>query len=139
MDQLVPSMKLVADGLTYLSASDFPPEKYDEFQAIAEGLVQAKAHGFLHKVAVERSKSRETYGHITQVVVAGGLTPSGKQWLAEEAEYEEKGATRIALKAAKAPVEKQPEILQLKPAFMGVSVDLKALWRKFVAWRGGNV
>jgi len=143
MDLIVPSLKLVADGLTSLAASDYPADKYEEFQAIAEGLVQAKATGFLYEVAVERSKARDTYNHVTRVLVAGGLTPSGKQWLKEDAEYEEKRAARAVAKAAKQsvekqPIEKQPEILQLKPAFMGVGIDLKALWRRYFTKRGGN-
>lgn len=143
MDLIVPSLKLVAGGLTSLAVSDFPADKYEEFQAIAEGLVQARATGFLYEVAVERSKARDTYGHVTRVLVAGGLTPSGKQWLQEDAEYEEKKKAWALAKAAKQsvekqPVEKQPEILQLKPAFMGVGIDLKALWRRFFSRHGGN-
>lgn len=143
MDLIVPSLKLVADGLISLAVSDYPADKYEEFQAIAEGLVQAKATGLLYEVVVERSKARDTYNHVTRVLVAGGLTPSGKQWLKEDAEYEERKKARAIAKATKQPVEKQsaekhPEILQLKPAFMGFSIDLKALWRRFFTRRGGN-
>ncbi|MGM9516692.1 hypothetical protein ACS5PK_20760 [Roseateles sp. DB2] len=139
MDNMVRSLKLVADGLSSLAVSDFPPDKYDEFQVIAEGLVQARATGLLYEVAVERSKNRATYGHATRFVVAGGLTPAGKQWLQEDAEYEEKKKSRALAKAAKPAIPKQPEILQLKPAFMGFSIDLKALWQRYFGKRRSDV
>jgi hypothetical protein len=32
------------------------------------------------------------------------------------------------------PPEKPPELVTLKPTFMGMSIDLKELWRRFWPW-----
>lgn len=139
MDHLVALLKLVGDGLTKLDVADYPTEKYDDFQAIAEGLSQAAALGLIYKVVVQRSKARETYEHAVHVIVAGGLTPSGKQWLKDDAEHQEALRIGAARKAErKTPQKSEPEVFQLKPAFMGVSIDLKALWRRLRSKRGGD-
>lgn len=139
MNRLVASLKLVADGLTDAAASDYPAEKYDEFQALVESLSEAKALGLVYEVAIQRSMLRATYNHAVRVLVAGGLTPAGKQWLSDYAEEQERKKIRDAQRTAQIPsVKQEPEVFQLKPTIWGMGVDLKALWRKFRARRSGD-
>ncbi|MGZ8222186.1 MAG: hypothetical protein ACXWT0_11120 [Methylobacter sp.] len=143
MDQLETSLALLSTGITQISVRDYPPDRYDEFQSLAEGIMQAKALGLVYEAQVERSKSRETYGHAVRVVTAGGLTPSGKTWLKEAADHAQKMKEAHERKAARTsassdqptPPTRTEEIIQLKPAFMGMSIDLKALWRRLATKR----
>ena len=100
---------------------------YADFQAMAEALLEAKESGLVYEAKAERSKGRETYGHVKQVLVAGGLTPKGKT-------LQEQSRTMPATAELEPTARdlKEPEILQLRPTFAGMSIDLKALWRK---WR----
>lgn len=143
MDHLENALEFLAAGNARIKLADYLPDRYDEFQALAEGIMQAKALGLVYEASVERSKARETYGHALHVLTAGGLTPAGKKWLLDakehEAKIEEARARRAArqqtVPAVQASQSKPEEILQLKPTFMGMGIDLKALWKRFRSWR----
>ena len=126
MNALIHGLELVASGATDLPAPSAESESYAEFQAMAEALVDAKDAKLLYEVAVQRSRGRENYGHAVRVLVAGGLTPKGKQFLVNA----KASATEIP-DSPDAKPEKEPEIFQLRPTFAGMSIDLKALWRKW--------
>ncbi len=139
MDHLRTALKLVQDGVSCLALADYPSERYEEFQAIADGLVEAQKLGLVYEVVVQRSRARKTYGHATQILIPGGLTPSGKRWL-QDTEAHPIGLIRnLANRSVQQLPQKQPrEIFQLRPTFMGVSIDLKALWRWIRKSKGGN-
>jgi len=126
MNALLRGLELVEAGATDISSPSVEDEGYVDFQAMAEALVEAKDVKLLYEVAVQRSKGRATYGHAVRVLVAGGITPKGRQFL----DCAQASVLEIPL-SPKPQVEKEPEILQLRPAFAGMSIDLKALWKKW--------
>lgn len=122
------ALELAANGAVELVAPAPDAQNYAEFQALAEALVHAKEGGLVYEVNVERSRARETFENVKRVVISGGLTPRGR--LA----YEQSQAKPSAAEPnATVREHKEPEIFQLRPTFAGVSIDLKALWRKWKA------
>ena len=127
---LLTGLDLIANGQTDIVAPSLDDEHYDEFQAMAEALVEAKNAKLIYHIAEQRSMSRKNYGHVVRLLVPGGLTPKGKEFLKEIAQ------SPVAPDSSKAPNAKtEPEIIQLKPTFMGMSIDLKALAKKWMTWQ----
>ncbi|MBS1161688.1 MAG: hypothetical protein H6R15_4107 [Proteobacteria bacterium] len=98
---------------------------------MAEALLEAKQSGLVYEAKAERSRARETYGHIKQVIVAGGLTPKGRLL------HEQSQAAPFAAEPKVTDRDRpEPEIIQLRPTFAGMSIDLKVLWKKWRAKKG---
>ena len=130
---LLTGLNLVASGKDDLIAPTLGDDSYDEFQAMAEALIEAKDAGLIYDIAEQRSMSRKNYRHVARLLIPGGLTPKGKAFLKEIAQLP------AATDESKAPEAKtEPEILQLRPTFAGMSIDLKALWKKWKSWRRQN-
>ena len=121
MNALLRGLELVATGATDFQAPSVENEGYADFQAMTEALLEAKDAKLLYEVKVERSKGRATYGHAAKVHVAGGLTPKGREFVSSAKALPLEATTATAPKAGK-----EAEILQLKPTFAGMSIDLKA-------------
>lgn len=85
----------------------------EAFQDVAKALAFANSKGFLDGY-VSRKESYTGNRWYVLAMVKNGLTYRGQQHL-EQPEL------------SAAPT--QPEILQLKPNFHGLGIDLKALWR----------
>lgn len=127
MTALKQALQFIASGQARCVSPASDAAEYLEFQAMAEALLEAKQSGLVYEAIAERSRTRETYGHIRQVIVAGGLTPKGRLL------HEQSQATPFAVESKATDRERpEPEIIQLRPTFAGMSIDLKALWRK---WR----
>ena len=106
---------------------------YAEYQETAEALLEAKEAGLVYEAKEERSAARETYRHIKRVLVAGGLTPKGK--IALQDFHTPRPVLEPEATTSRSAERNEPEIIQLKPTFAGISIDLKALWRKCRAKR----
>ncbi|UXY16712.1 hypothetical protein N8I74_06735 [Chitiniphilus purpureus] len=132
MNPLIHGLESIVAGTTSFSAPPVESDAYNDFQAMAEALTEAKTAGLLYQVAVQRSRARATYDHAKTIVVSGGLTPKGREFLEAAKVPPPEAATPTP-----AGVEKPAEILQLKPTFAGMSIDLKALWQKWKS-RGGT-
>lgn len=104
----------IARGKTSFAPSGQGEGDIEAFQEIAKILEYANAQGFLDGYA----SHKESYtGHhwYVRAMVRNGLTYQGQQ--------------RLQLPPKKTKVH-QEEIVQLKPNFHGLGIDLKALWRK---------
>ncbi len=66
-----------------------------------------------------------------EVAVASALVPKEAKSKSSEAEY----LPEVPPTSARDSQQKPPELVTLKPTFMGMSIDLKELWRRFSAWR----
>lgn len=130
MNALIRGLELVASGAENLSAPTPEDNDYYAFQAMTEALLEAKEAELLYEVKVQRSKKRATYGHAVRVSVPSGLTPKGREFL-NSAKVPMLEAARISTSDLKK--ERESEIFQLKPTFMGMGIDLKALWKKWQA------
>jgi len=104
----------IAEGRTSFGPAGQSESDIEAFQEIAKILEYANAQGFLDGYA----SHKESYtGHrwYVRVMVPNGLTYQGQQ--------------RLQL-PPKDTSAQQEEIVQLKPNFHGLGIDLKALWRK---------
>ena len=128
MTALEHALQFVASGQARCVAPASDAAEYSDFQAMAEALIEAKQSGLVYEAKAQRSTARETYGHIQQVIVAGGLTPKGRLL------HEQSQAAPFAVEPKATDRDHpEPEIIQLRPTFAGMSIDLKALWRKWHA------
>ena len=80
MNPLFRALELVAAGTSDMAAPKLENIEYENFQAIAEALIEAENSKLIYKVAAQRSMARKTYGHIVRLIIAGGLTPKGKEF-----------------------------------------------------------
>lgn len=81
MDLKIKALKLVENGQSCFDITDYAA---NEFNDISAGLIASKDLGYIHKIAIERSFRRDTYGSPKKVLV-GALTASGKEWLKKQA------------------------------------------------------
>jgi hypothetical protein len=100
--------------------SVFRPETSDEagmvaFQAVAQALLSAERKGLLE--SCKPHQERTTRNRWTDCIVVGRLTCEGEQLL--------RGIAPDAL-VQNASTE---DILQIRPTFCGVTLDVNALWR----------
>lgn len=72
------ALQFAASGQASCVAPAPDAAEYSEFQAMAEALLDAKQSGLVYEAKAERSRARETYGHIKQVIVAGWTYPKRK-------------------------------------------------------------
>lgn len=130
---LIAGLEAIQSGTKELVSPDREDESYEAFQAMAEALIEAKEAQLLYQLAEQRSMSRETYGHVVRIITMGGLTPKGRDFLRALHEPLTSGITTesTAPTTSSAP---DKEIFRLTPTFAGMSVDLKALWRKWATW-----
>jgi hypothetical protein len=104
----------IAGGKTLFTPAGQSEEDIESFQRVAKILEYANTHGLLDGYA----SHRESYtGHrwYVRVMVKNGLSYAGQQRLQSP---------------PKSVEDSQEEILQLKPNFHGMGIDLKALWRR---------
>lgn len=95
-------------------------EDMNEFQTVAKALLFAEGEGYLDKCIHHRESSTSNSWY-DLVFVQNGLSHKGAQYVSEP----------------NALVEKRfdEEIVQLRPNFFGLGVDLRAAWRRW----GGEV
>jgi hypothetical protein len=98
---------------SFRPASDSPTD-IAAFQDVAKVLAFADSKGFLDGY-ISRQESYTGNRWYVLAMVKNGLTFPGQQYLAQP---------------EPPAIPSQPEVLQLKPNFYGISVDLKALWRR---------
>ena len=117
-------MTLLADVLIAVRSGklNFSPESDSEealreFQLPARALVYAEEEKLLgHLVAHKNALHGELLYDL--IVVVEGMTHRGEMFLAEPESQSQK--------------ERQlEEILELRPNFMGLGINIRALWRKF--------
>jgi hypothetical protein len=89
-----------------------------DFQPIAKMLVYAHREQLLES-CVPHKESETGHDYYDLVVVPGGLSYKGELYLAETPPKSVESAGTDA-----------PEIFAIRPTFWGISIDLKALWRR---------
>lgn len=115
------ALGLIDAGVWDWKCPSIEDPQYAAFQSITESILEAKNEGLIYEAAIERSRSRNSYMHITRAIIAGGLTPKGKRRLAD--------LSKLTPSTNEIPQDKKVEILQLKPSIYGIGIDLKALWK----------
>lgn len=123
MNQIDIALKIVRNGTTKLEPDSSSETDISAFQPLAKALVYAHQQRWIHDVIVQRTSSRKNHGQIITVLISGGLTFEGEGHLYE---LESRASS---LEATTKP--STPDIFQLKPTFAGMSIDLKALWKKY--------
>ena len=102
----------------------FAPEnenEIDEFQSTAKRLLFAHENGYIEKMSQSKSY-RVAGGLVNAVIISGGLTFKGERYL-EQANNDINTANQ------------SEDIIEVKPSFWGVSININALCRK---WRKKN-
>jgi len=79
-------LALVEAGTKNLTAPSVDDQGYADFQEMAEALSDAYEEKLVYMVKIERSCERNTYWHAKRVLIAGGLTPRGRQFMNEAKE-----------------------------------------------------
>lgn len=128
MNPLLRALELAAAGTADISAPELENKEYENFQAIAEALVEAENSKLIYKIAVQRSMAIKTCGHVVRIIISGGLTPKGKEFF----DQMKNSSHEISSEPSK---KNDPEIFQLRPTFAGMSIDLKVLWKKWQNWK----
>lgn len=123
MDEFKELLEMIKGGqITFrprtAPGQDAPSEsERADFQVIAKMLVYANEKGFLDGFEAIKESFTGNRGY-EFVMVSDGLSHQGEEFL--KALQQERGETTA-------------EIIQLKPEFCGVSVDLKALWARWMS------
>lgn len=123
MDLLKDLLKEISEGKKIFKPEDASETSMEAFQPIAKALVHAKERGYLDKFNIHR-ESRTSHGWYDLVSVQGGLTYSGKEYL----------ASRASPTTPKEP-RGEEDIIELRPNISGIGVNLNALWRR---WKNRN-
>jgi len=120
MDQLREALRQVQVGVKSFEPDSSTIDAINAFQPLAAALKHANDLGYF-SAAFRRSKMIGTHGCILQVIVTTPLSYEGAKFLQTAASANENERSRDA------------DIFQLKPSVWGVSIDLKALYRKWVS------
>lgn len=114
MSNLIFLLQKIKDGEKSFRPTSNSTEDMNEFQSVAKALLFANEEGLLD--GFHFHKESHTGNHwYDLIMVKNGLSYKGEIHL------------DLHLNP---PKEKPEEILELKPSFNGMSVDLKALWRR---------
>jgi hypothetical protein len=102
------------------------PEAVKEFQSIAKRIVAAHERGYLVSTHFLRSNMEETRGFILDIMVNGGLTFEGEQFLSNPPKQDLAPALRGA--------EAGEDIIEIKPNVAGIGVNLNEAYRRLKRW-----
>lgn len=114
MEDVRAILQQIHDGQRSFRPVSDSPADMEAFQDIAKALAFADSKGFLDGYMSHQESYTGNRWYVL-AIVKNGLTYPGQQYLAEP-------------EVPTASV--RPEVLQLKPNFHGVGIDLKALWRR---------
>lgn len=120
MEQMKEILRRIHDGETCFKPVSTKTEDVKAFQAIAKRIVSAKDRGFLVKANFQRSYMAGTYSDILNIVVSGGLTFEGEQFLLNEPEAREKEL-------------KKQDLFEVKVGAFGVKLNAIEAFRR---WKG---
>lgn len=127
MEQMREILKHINEhGEMVFQPKDNSLEEIREFQNIAKRIIAAYERGYLVKVDFIRSNMEETRDYILHVIVNGGLTFDGEQFLSNSPEQD------------KAPVSNGVhtggDIIEIKPNIAGIGVNLNEAYRRLKIW-----
>lgn len=126
MEQIRKILEYIHHGEMNFRPSNDSPEAIKEFQAIAKRIVAAYEKGYLIDVKYRRSHKKGTYGCILELVVIGGLTFEGEQFLSNFSKRDKVSAPR--------ETTVQEDVIEVKPNLAGIGVNLNAAYRRFKRW-----
>jgi len=116
MDIVKHVLSEIKDGNSKFTPISDSKSDMEDFQAIAKLLIHADQQGWLNSIKVHQ-ESRTKNSWYDLVFVQNGLSSKGEQYLNSIAPSE------------KAAPETQEDIVELKPNFMGLGLNLNALMR----------
>lgn len=109
---------------------DDSSEAVKEFQAIAKRLRAAHEKGYLVNAHFRFSNMRETGGYILHVIVNGGLTFEGEQFLYSPPINDKKSELNSSKKSA--------DLIEIRPGIFGLRLNGNELYRRLKCWWHGN-
>ncbi len=118
------------NGEMSFQPKDDSPAAVKEFQAIAKRLVAAHEKGYLVNAHFRVSNMRETAGYTLHVIVNGGLTFEGEQFLESQQKEIEKPAPVSA--------DKPPDLIKFEPKLFGIKLEGNELYRRLKRWWYGK-
>lgn len=120
MDRLKQLLVEVQNGKHSFKPDAESNESLELFQSTAKTLIHAHKKGYLDECKIMR-ESVTGNGWYAVVVIRGGLTYEGEQLLSTEqiVESNSKEANSI-----------HEDIIELKPSFYGIVINLNAIWRR---------
>ncbi|MCG7569292.1 hypothetical protein MHM89_05055 [Pseudoalteromonas sp. CNC9-20] len=111
-------LQRVREGQSSFSPKDESLESLQEFQPIATRLISAYEQNYIQEL--KHSKSyRVAGGLVNAVIISGGLTFEGEQFLQTE-----KGSSQ--------QTKGSEDIIDLKPNFFGIGINLNAIYKKWI-------
>lgn len=123
MELLKELLKEISEGKKLFKPEDTSETSMEAFQPIAKALVYANKCGYLDKCNIHR-ESRTSHGWYDLILVQGGLSYLGKEYLAT-------GASSTAPQELRG----EEDIIELKPNISGIGVNLNAFLRW---WKNRN-
>lgn len=115
MDTLREILQEIKKGTAAFEPASSADSDMEDFQAIAKTLVFADNEGLLEECKPHK-ESMTSHHWYDLVLVNGGLSKKGEKYLAQVNESAN---------------EQVDEIIQLKPNFHGIGIDLKAAWKRW--------
>ena len=122
MEDLRKLLIQVREGRTSFTPDGPSKEEMIAFQPIAKALIHAKQMGYLEDCHA-RKESRTGQGYYALVMLRGGLSYLGEKFL-EQSPAGENNAGSLQ------QPQSTEDVIDLKPNFFGLGVNLNALWRK---------
>ncbi len=118
MDAIRQLLTEIKEGKSSFRPYSDSKEHMVDFQSVAKLLIYADQQGWLNSLKVHMG-SRTANSWYDLVVVQGGLSYKGEQYLINPPVVSSTSS------------EAQEDIIELKPNFMGLGINLNALWRYF--------
>ena len=112
----------IQDGNSRFTPASDSKSDMEDFQAIAKLLIHVDQQGWLNSMKVHQ-ESRTKNNWYDLVFVQNGLSFKGEQYLNSITSNE------------KTTLETQEDIIELKPNFMGLGLNLNALLRWWKKWK----
>ena len=131
MEQMREILKSIHDnGEMSFQPKDDSPAAVKEFQAIAKRIRAAHEKGYLVNANFLVSNMEETAGYTLNVIVNGGLTFEGEQFL----EAQQKEAEKPALVST----DKPADLIKFEPRIFWLKFEGNEIYRRLKRWWYGK-
>jgi hypothetical protein len=118
MEPLIELLQAINNGLLTLKPLGNSEKEMNDFQSVVKLLKYAEGKGLITKIKIH-TESRTSHGWHDLALVQGGLTIEGMEYLNNFSVEDE----------PKANINE--DIIELKPNFMGIGININALIRWF--------
>ena len=116
MDAIRQLLTEIKEGKSSFRPDGDSKDHMTDFQSVAKMLIYAEQEGWLNSIKVHK-ESMTANNWYDLIIVQGGLSYKGEQYLTNPPA------------ANGSSSDSQEDIIELKPNFMGLGINLNALWR----------